>query len=63
MLRRIATVQNGEKYTKQARVYFDSDNREYLVRFEGFGMSKDSDYYTDNKEDALGTANHWVNQA
>lgn len=57
VLRKIAaySVEN-----RTAKVYYDPDVHEYVVKFyiEG-GYLLNSDYFTDDRSDALNTANSW----
>lgn len=48
---------------KKAVVYKDSEWDEYVVRFFRNGKYESgADYHTDDKEDAVGTANNWVGE-
>lgn len=47
-----------------ARVYRNSEFEEYEVRFSinGEDCGSDSDYFTNDKQDALDTAEHWTKE-
>lgn len=46
---------------KTAKVYFNSEDSEYVVKFfDGGKHNPDEDYYTDDKHDAVSTANTYV---
>lgn len=67
-IRRIASIETAShvRPVRVANVYRDSDTKEYVVRFFNFGdmpiSSADADYYTDDKTDAINTANHYINR-
>lgn len=49
-----------------AKVYFHPEDGEYMVKFwRGKEFQRGAEYYTDCKDDAIGTARaqlqHWVN--
>lgn len=45
-----------------AAIRYNSSLREYVVKFYVDGVHQvDADYFTDSKEDAIGTAEHQVN--
>lgn len=47
---------------KRAVIYRDFDNNEYVIVFwRGKEKLVNSDYFTDNRSDAYGTAHHFVN--
>lgn len=55
----LQTHTNGNK---SAKVYGKDENGEHVVKFHKGGVhQKNADYHTDDKEDAHGTAKHWVN--
>ena len=55
-LRKLATVMDGSG-TLAAKVYRDAEWSEYRVRFFRNGvLQTDSDYHTDDAEDAMSTA-------
>ncbi len=57
-MRKIHTIVLG---TRIAHVYRDAENNEYVVRFYTNGKhNKMADYFTDDKLDAVQTADHWV---
>jgi hypothetical protein len=56
MARKLITRINNEANFKTATVYFDSDWEQYQVVERATG----STYYTDDKDDAIGTAKHMV---
>ncbi len=54
-MRLIATITHEQK---RAKVYRSED--EYVVKFyEGLVYFSEADYFTDSKEDALGSAKVW----
>lgn len=53
MARKLIKTIVGNKCT--VKVYFDVEYHEYVGRVEG-DKNGDSDYFTDDREDALGTA-------
>lgn len=56
---RIATF---EVHPRAAKAYRDCESGEFIVKFFLNGIrQKGSDYFTDSRSDALGTAQHWVN--
>ena len=55
--RRLVFKTDGE--SDFAKVYYDSEWQEYVVKFyEGGKYNPEADYFTDDKDDAIGTANH-----
>jgi len=57
----VKKVGSYETGNKKATVHKDSDVGEYHVKFHTDGKHHvDADYHTDDKEDAHGTAKHWV---
>ena len=59
-LRLFKTISNGDKV---AKVYKDLDWNEYRTKFFTNGVyDVDADSHTDDKSDALDTANYWVNK-
>jgi hypothetical protein len=59
-LRRIA-VTADVNYSRVAKVYRDAIWEEYVVKFSIDGKKQiNADYHTDDKEDALTTANSWA---
>lgn len=52
----------GNNAGKMARAFRDSEWQEYRVKFYRNGVyeGRESDYHTDNKEDAVSTAEHFV---
>lgn len=58
MARKIHTVKENDK---EAKVYWNSEVKEYRVSFYLNGNKLYcADYFTSDKEDAIDTANHWV---
>ena len=58
-MRLITKVVKGDH---SATIYYNSSLREYVVRFCTNGVHQvDADYFTDSKEDAIGTAEHQIN--
>ena len=50
------------KGNHSAAIYYNNRFAEYVVRFCTNGIHQvDADYFTDSKEDAVGTAEHQVN--
>ena len=50
------------KGNHSATIYYNSSLREYVVRFCTNGIHNVwADYFTDSKEDAVGTAEHQIN--
>ena len=48
---------------KTAKVYHDTENLGYIVKFYiGLTHLHESDYYTDEKKDAIGTASAFVDK-
>jgi hypothetical protein len=60
MLRLVNTMENDD-LTKRAKVYWNSEEREYRVCFhqDGRYLTK-ADYFTDALVDAVGTVNQWL---
>ena len=53
-----------EAGNKSVAVYRDTDWGEFIVRFYVDGeWDEDSDYHTDDKQDAFDTAKHWLSKA
>lgn len=58
--RKVGEHENGNR---KATIHHDAEYGEYHVKFHLDGKhQKKADYHTDDKEDAHGTAKHWVNQ-
>lgn len=54
-------VHTASKGNRTAKVYRDSDNQEYHVKHFTDGKHHEkADYYTNDKEDAHATAQHWL---
>ena len=50
------------KGNHSAAIYYNNHFAEYVVRFCTNGVHQvDADYFTDSKEDAVGTAEHQIN--
>lgn len=61
-LRLVLSVGSQHK-GKTAKVYRDSEWDEYRVKFYRIGVyQKDADMHTDDKDDAIGTAEHFTLQ-
>lgn len=59
-MRKIATRQNG---ALKAEIHHNKEYDEYLVKFYIVGVyQKRADYFTDDKSDAISTAQHWCNK-
>lgn len=59
-VRKVGEHINGNK---KATVHKDSDVGEYKVKFHTDGKHHaEADYHTDDKDDAHGTAKHWINK-
>lgn len=58
-LRLIETLINGNN---TAKVYRDAEWQEYRVKFwqNGFRQPERTDYHTDDKQDAIGTAKEMI---
>lgn len=60
-MRKIAFASTADRL-RIADVYKTSEG-EYIVRFYDDGIrNPDADYFTDDKDDALDTADHWINK-
>jgi hypothetical protein len=56
-------ITQGANVTRTARISYDSEFDEYLVKFYVRGVRKEhADYFTPDKCDALDTAKYWCNQ-
>lgn len=54
-------VDEFESGTHKATIHKDTDTGEYKVKFHTDGKHlKDADYFTDEKDDAIGTAKHQI---
>lgn len=61
-LRLVNRIANGHTQ-KAAKVYRDVEWQEYRVKFYRNGMYQEgADYHTDDKDDAVGTAEHFTLQ-
>lgn len=55
-----STHENG---SRSAKVYKDSETGEHVVKFYTDGKHhSEADYFGSDKEDAVGTAKHWINK-
>ncbi len=58
---KVITRVHNDDQSKVAVVYYDRDDWEYVVKFFRDGeYQEEADYFTSNKTDAIGTANHYV---
>jgi hypothetical protein len=54
----------GSPDGKQAKVYFDREYGEFRVMFYDDGQyQSDADYHTDDKQDAISTAKHYLRES
>lgn len=60
---RLLSSHTSEDGKKLAKVYKDSDTGEHIVKFHKEGKyQKNADYFADAKDDAVGTAKHWIKE-
>lgn len=62
MAKKLIGTYSNETKARTAKVYHDSEYGEYAVKFYCAGLYQiDADYFTSDRDDAIGTANHWTN--
>lgn len=62
MARRTIKAIECKQANRLARVVYDTDWQEYTAMLMDVAQGDYSTYHTDDKQDAIDTANHWVAQ-